>query len=320
MLTTLPFQIQTGSASRQHQIKIGETVDNLRYDYDPIVARRKIEWPNKAPVAFWICPNIEYFHIDKPILESPNPTVPEISAYSLRDYGARVGVFRMMEVFDKHGIRASVLLNSDACDRYPFIIEEGMKRNWEWLGHGITNNLRLTSYPKDDEIEVIRKVKDTITKATGMAPKGWLGPALAESFETPDLLASEGFEYVCDWVCDDQPTPMRVRQGRMLVVPYDQGLNDIRVFMRGNHTPAEYCQMLCDQFDTLFREGEKSGRVMGVPLHPFVIGLPFRIKYLDNALEYIFSHKGVWRATGGEIADWYYRNYYEDPGKYPVKL
>ena len=220
-------------------------MENRRYDYRPAPGREKIEWPNGAKLAFWICPNIEYFHIDKPIMESPNPTVPEISAYSLRDYGSRVGVFRMMEVFDKHGMRASVLLNSDVCERYSFIIEEGKKRNWEWLGHGITNNLRLTSYPKDQEIEVIRKVKDTMTKSIGTAPKGWLGPALAESFETPDLLASEGFEYVCDWVCDDQPVPMRVRQGRMLIVPYDQGLNDIRAFMRSNHTPAEYCQMLC---------------------------------------------------------------------------
>ena len=294
-------------------------MDNLRYDYDPIVTRKKLEWPNNARVALWVCPNIEYFHIDKPIMESPNPTVPEISAYSLRDYGSRVGVFRMMEIFDKHRIRGSVLLNSDVCERNPFIIDEGKKRDWEWLGHGVTNNLRITSYPQDEERELIRKVKETITRAIGQPPKGWLGPALAESFNTPDHLAAEGFEYLCDWVCDDQPVPMRVRQGRMLVVPYDQGLNDIRVFMRGNHTPAEYCQMLCDQFDTLYREGEKSGRVMGIPLHPFVIGLPFRIKYLDKALEYILSHEGVWRATGWEIADWYYRHYYVDPGKLPLE-
>jgi hypothetical protein len=105
----------------------------------------------------------------------------------------------------------------------------------------------------------------------------------------------------------------------MLVVPYDQGLNDIRVFMRGNYTPAEYYQMLCDQFDTLYREGETSGRVMGIPLHPFVIGLPFRIKYLDKALEYMLSHDGVWRATGWEIAEWYYHHYYQDPGKFPAE-
>lgn len=111
-------------------------MDNLRYDYDPIVTRRKIEWPNNARVALWVCPNIEYFHIDKPILESPNPTVPEISAYSLRDYGSRVGVFRMMEVFDKHRVRASVLLNSDVCERYPFINRGGQEAElgmaWPW--------------------------------------------------------------------------------------------------------------------------------------------------------------------------------------------
>lgn len=289
---------------------------NRRYDYLPITKRKRIEWPDGARLAFWVCPNVEVFHIDKPVPNFGTTHIPDVQGYSLRDYGARVGVFRLMDALDRFGIRASVLLNAEACHHYPEIIDEGKKRNWEWLGHGMTNSLVLSNYSPEEERKVIREVKEIITTAVGQPPKGWLGPGLVETFDTPDHLAAEGFEYVCDWGFDDQPVPMRVRSGRLISVPYDQGINDIRVFLRSNFTPEEYYRQVCDQFDRLYQEGEKSGRVMGLPLHPFVIGLPFRIKYLEKALDYICSHGKVWLATGREIADCYYRHHYEDPGKF----
>jgi allantoinase len=290
-------------------------MENRRYDYLPIVGRPVIQWPDDARIALLVCPNIEYFHIDKHIPPAQDPQVPDVPAYTLRDFGSRIGVFRMMDVLDKHGIRASVLLNSDVCEQHPKIIEEGKKRNWEWLGHGTTNNLRLTHYPLEEEREVIRQVKETITASVGTAPKGWLGPGGGvQTFNTPDHLAAEGFEYTCDWGFDEQPIPMRVRSGRMIAMPYQQGVNDIQVLHYANHTPEDYLRMVCDQFDVLYEDGEKSGRVMTLPLHPFVIGLPFRIKYLDKALDYICSHNKVWRATGWEVASWYYEHHYEDPG------
>ena len=181
-------------------------METQRYDYQAIVDRPPLRWPNGARVALWVCPNIECFHIDRAV-RAPGaaPHLPDVQSYSLRDYGSRVGVFRMMDVFDKHGIRASVLLNAEVCDRHPKIIEEGKKRNWEWLGHGLTNNSVLSSYPPEKQGEVIRQIRDRITAAVGKAPKGWLGPGLDETFETPDHLAAEGFEYLCDWSHDDQP-------------------------------------------------------------------------------------------------------------------
>lgn len=288
-------------------------MDNPRYDYSPIIDRPRLEWPDGARLAFWVCPNIEYFHIDKPLPGASGP-LPDVQAYTVRDYGSRVGVFRLMEVLDKYGIRASVLLNAEVCEKQPAIIEAGKKRNWEWLGHGMTNNIRMNQYPPEEERNVIRQVKEVIARATGRAPKGWLGPGLAETFATPDHLAAEGFEYVCDWACDDQPVPMRVKSGRMLIVPYQQGVNDIGLLVHMQHSPETYFRMVCDQFETLYRESERSGRVMALPLHPYITGLPHTIKYLDRALEYICSHRGVWRATGWEIAEWYYRNYYTPPG------
>lgn len=289
-------------------------MENSRYDYSPIIKRKPLKWPNGARVALWVCPNIEYFYIDKPLRGGfGTPHLPDVTGYTLRDYGSRIGVFRLMEVLDKHEIRASVLLNADVCKKQPEIIEQGNKRKWEWLGHGLTNNLALNDYPPEDEQRIIREVTETIASSTGKKPKGWLGPGLIETFNTPDLLAAEGYEYVCDWGCDDQPIPMRVKSGRMIVVPYEQGINDINIFLRRNHTPEEYLRMVCDQFDALYEEGAKSARVMAIPLHPFIIGFPFRIRYLDKALEYICSHKDVWRATGWEIAEWFYKNYYKDP-------
>ncbi|MBI2319685.1 MAG: hypothetical protein HYU75_22480 [Betaproteobacteria bacterium] len=179
----------------------------------------------------------------------------------------------------------------------------------------MNNHLRLIDYPLDGERGIIRQVKETIAAAAGKAPRGWLGPTGAETVNTLDHLAAEGFDYVCDWRCDDQPIPMRVRTGRMIAMPYNQGVSDRQLFLFRSYTGEQYTRTVCDQFDTLYEEGAKNGRVMGLGMHPFIIGLPYRIKALDNALKYICSHKDVWCATAGEICDWYCQHCYEDPGR-----
>jgi allantoinase len=285
-----------------------------RYDYSPIIRRKPLEWPNNARVALVVAPNIESFHIDRVIPSSPSNKLPDVTGYTLRDYGSRIGVFRMMDVLDKHGIRATVLLNSDVCAHHPAIIEEGNQRRWEWLGHGVTNNIRINQYPPEEERGVIRRIKETIQAATGKAPRGWLGPGGGDqSADTLDHLAAEGFDYTCDWGCDDQPVAMRVKTGRMIGIPYQQGLNDIRTMFQDHATAKDWLQMVCDQFDVLYAEGATQPRVMTIPLHPFVIGLPFRVKYLDEALKYICAREEVWKATGSEIADHFYANYYQKP-------
>src|SRR5215204_1031607 len=161
-----------------------------RYDYSPIVRRQVLKWPKGARVALVVAPNIEFFHIDKVIPGAVNSLLPDVTGYALRDYGSRIGVFRMMDVLDKHGVRATVLLNADVCEHHPAIIDEGKKRNWEWLGHGVTNNIRINQYPADEERSVIRQIRDTIKSSTGQAPRGWLGPGGGdESAQTLDHLA-----------------------------------------------------------------------------------------------------------------------------------
>ena len=149
-------------------------MQNRRYDYVPIIRRKKITWPKDTRIALWVAPNIEFFHFDMPIRGSGSNHAPDVPGYTLRDYGSRVGVFRIMDVLEQFNIRASVLLNAEVCQHHPAIIEEGNKREWEWLGHGMTNSISMLDYPVEEELDIIRKVKQIVTSATGKAPKGWL--------------------------------------------------------------------------------------------------------------------------------------------------
>lgn len=280
-------------------------LENERYPYWPLPARPPIRWPNDARIAVWVIPNVEHFRFGLPVAGAPGPT-PHLPEFAARDYGARVGVWRMMDVLDKHSIRATVALNADVCRFYPQIIEAGQARGWEWMGHGVTNSEALPGMTPDQEIRTIRETIRGIAEATGGAPRGWLGPGMRETEVTPDLLAECGIEYTGDWIADDQPFQIRVRSGRLLSIPYSRELNDIPAYARMGLTPEQFAQMIKDQFDVLYEEGEQSGRVMAIALHPYLSGHPFRSKWLDHALGYIARHERVWWATGSEIADWYF--------------
>jgi len=282
-------------------------MENPRYDYSPIIDRSPLSWPNGARVALWVIPNIEYFEFDLPAtaFRPPPREMPDVINYSWRDYGSRVGIWRMMETLDRFRIRGTAALNSQVCRHHPRIIEEMLKRRWELMGHGNTNSRGIVGLSEDAEREVIESTIRVIREFTGQTPRGWLGPGLGETYNTPDLLAEAGIRYVCDWVADDQPFPMKVRRGSLLAMPYTLELNDIPLFIGQNRTGQQYFETIRDQFDVLYREGEENGRVMAISLHPFLIGVPHRARYLEKALDHICRHSGVWLATGWEIADWY---------------
>jgi allantoinase len=289
-------------------------MENNLYRYWPIVRRPRLELPNGARVAFWVGLNIEHFLLDKPSTSITPVTaslVPDPLNYGWRDYGPRVGVWRVMDVLDRVGMRASVLLNSDVCQYYPEIVEEGNQRKWVWLAHGKNNSTLQSNMSPEEERSYLADVVGTIKQSTGQQPRGWLGPALSETFETPNILAELGVNYTCDWCNDDQPYPMQVRQGRMISLPYSIEVNDIPVALDRGLPAEQLTQMIKDQFDQLYADAERGGRIMAVALHPFIIGQPFRAKYLEQALSYVAGHDKVWIATSDEIADWYYANYYE---------
>jgi peptidoglycan/xylan/chitin deacetylase (PgdA/CDA1 family) len=289
-------------------------MDNQLYDYSPIINRPKLEWPNGARVAFWIGLNIEHYEVDKPstsIFGGTAALQPDPLNYGWRDYGPRVGIWRMMDVLDKHHMRASVLLNSDVCERYPQILAAGRQRNWAWLAHGKNNSIFEAGMTLDEERAYLTNVVETIAAAVGQRPRGWLGPALTETFNTPELLAELGLTYLLDWCNDDQPFPLNVKASRMISVPYSIEMNDVSLFVGKSLSPADFAQMVMDQFDVLYEEGAASGRTMCLALHPFIVNQPFRHKYLDRALEYITGHDGVWLTTSDEIAEWYFSNAYD---------
>ena len=279
------------------------------FPYSPIIHRPPLKWPNGAHVALWVIPNVEFFALDEKVPPGSGGTgvpVPDVPTWSSRDYGNRVGVFRLMEVLDRHGIRATVALNSELCAEHPAIIEEGNKRRWEWMGHCESNTRRLNAAAPGEEPRIIKNALATIERATGARPRGWLGSGLQETWDTLDLLAAEGCDYVCDWTNDDQPYIMSLDGGKTLVsVPYSHEINDKPAFERFNCTADEFRDMICRQFDVLYREGAQSGRVMAIAIHPYLTGVPHRIDAFDAALHYISRHGRVWKTTGTEIARHY---------------
>jgi allantoinase len=282
------------------------------FPYSSITKRPKLTWPNGARLALWVNPNIEFFGLDDVMPGVVNERVPREQAripnvrnWSLRDYGNRVGVWRLIETLARHGIRASAALNSELCEHHPEIIEETVKLGWEFIGHGQTNAIRLNEMSPEQEGEAIRVTIDRIAQASGQPVRGWLGPGLAETWHTLDHLAAADIRYVCDWVNDDQPYPLRVGSPPMISLPYSVQTNDVPAYFDMKISVPEFEMMLRRQFDTLYRESEASGRVMAIAVHPFVTGQPHRIGALDSALAYICSHPDVWLATGWEIVQHY---------------
>ena len=272
------------------------------FPYKPINRRPKLKWPNGANVAVWVIPNIEFFPLDDPVPGSRYSYTPEVSSWAMRDYGARIGIFRIMDVLSNREIRASVTLNSEVCDVYPEIMEDAVKLGWEFLGHNQSNSRPFHSTPPEKDKLLVHDALNRIKKTTGRKPRGWLGSGLQETWDTLDYLADEGLDYVCDWINDDQPYFIETKSKKLVSLPYSTEINDLPQFRMGRSN-EEFELMIRRQFDTLYREGEESARVMAICLHPFVIGVSHRIWVLESALDYIQNHEKVWFATGEEIVD-----------------
>lgn len=267
--------------------------------------RQPLRWSNGARVAVWVIPNIEYFAIDKggtSIRPNPTPLNPDIPNHTWREYGPRVGVWRMIECMEKLGVPGTVALNAAVCDEYPEIVEETRRLGWEHMGHGWTNAEQLPGMEEAEERKLLARVRERMRAFFGAAPRGWLSPALNETWATPDLLKEEGYEYTCDWVHDDQPTWLQTRAGPLMTMPYSIEVNDLPVFLARHQTPEDFRHLICAHADQLVRDAEVHARVMAIALHPMIIGTPHRIAALAEALRHLQS-LGVWFAKAGDIAD-----------------
>lgn len=273
--------------------------------YHPVGRDRPpITWPDGARVALWIAPNIEFYELDPPVNphRAPYPRPhPDVVRYGHRDYGNRVGVWRLIDAMDELGLRGSVSLSVAVCDHHPEIVAACAERGWEFFSHGTYNTRYAYGLDEPAERAMIEDAIATVRRATGQELAGWLGPALTHTERTFDLLAEHGIRYVCDLFHDDRPTPLRTA-GRLISLPYAWEVNDFVAYLAHGATPRRYGQMLKDQFDQLYAEG---GTVVCVPLHPFLACQPHRLGPIVEALAHMLAHEGVWAATGREIAAWY---------------
>ena len=279
-----------------------------RVPYSAIIERPRLKLPGAARVAVWTIVNVEEWSIERPmprsVLPPPygQPLLPDLPNWAWHEYGMRVGFWRFLEVLNQFKVKATLALNGSVIKSYPPVAKAALDAGWEFMGHGF---VQRPMHHLDDQRAAIRQTINAIKSYTGKVPRGWESPGLTETFETIDLLADEGIEYVADWVLDDQPVRIETASGPIVSVPYTVEMNDIAMMQIQHHPSHEWLRRGTDTFDRLWREGETIPRVMAISVHPYISGVPHRIAYLEKLYEYILSREGVLMWTGAQILDWF---------------
>ncbi|MEW5888647.1 MAG: polysaccharide deacetylase family protein [Pseudomonadota bacterium] len=279
-----------------------------RLAYSAIVDRPRLRLPHDARVVVWPIVNVEEWEIiramPRQVLPAPTgvPVLPDVANWAWHEYGMRVGFWRLKAVLDRLGIKATLSINGKVCDTYPRIAEAALDAGWEFMGHGF---VQMPTHQVADQRAMIAETVATIERFTGTRPVGWLGPGLTQTLDTVDHLAEAGIRYIGDWVLDDQPCFFKTAFGDMVAMPYSLELNDIPMMAVQHHRSDVFLERVKDTFDCLYQEGIEQPRIMGIPVHPFLSGVPHRIKYFEQALEYLQRHAGVLFWTGAQILDWF---------------
>jgi hypothetical protein len=275
-----------------------------RYPYSPITARPIYDWPAGKRLAFYVALNLEWFSFGEGLGAelAPGGPQPDVLNYAWRDYGNRVGVFRLAELFADLGWPVALLTNSTMIAEAPQAL--AAFPGAELVGHGRSNSERQGTLSEADERALIAESTAALARYAGTRPRGWLGPWISQSAATPALLHEEGYDYLLDWCHDDQPVWMTTRQGRILSVPYPQELNDIPQIVGRKREGADFADMILDSFEVMQAECERRPLVMGIALHPYLVGWPHRFKHLARALKAVAREAGdrVWFTTPGAIA------------------
>jgi allantoinase len=288
--------------------EVGASVRD-RVTYEPIHRRRALKLPGDARVAVWTIVNVENWSpaggMPRAVLPPPmgQPLLPDVPNWSWHEYGMRVGFWRFLETLQARSLKATFAVNGSACSMYREACEAARDAGWEFMGHGF---VQRPMHKVDDQAAAIADTIAAIRELTGKAPRGWESPGLTETDDTIDLLAAAGIEYVADWVLDEQPVPIRTRTGRMISVPYTVEINDVVMSAVQQQPSDEILRRGRDQFDRLYLDGAKAPRVMAISIHPYLTGVPHRIKYLEALYDYILGHEGVVMWTGEQILDWYH--------------
>ena len=283
-------------------------MDHDQYDWSMLANRKPVEWPGKARVALWINVALQYFPLNqegKPFAPVGGMTTayPDLRHYTLREYGNRVGIYRLLKAFDQYKVKPTFAVNTRLAERYPYLINRIKERGDEIICHGW--HMDAPHYGGQDEAEeeaLITKSLDGLRKITGQSIEGWISPSKSQSANTPSLLAKHGVKYMCDWINDDMPYPFRTKSGEITAMPLSTELEDRFIMQANLHSESEYADQIIDAFDYLYKEAEEQGgRMLALSIHPWMLGQPHRIGKLEQVLAYITGHKDVWSASAGEI-------------------
>jgi peptidoglycan/xylan/chitin deacetylase (PgdA/CDA1 family) len=279
-----------------------------RLPYQAIVDRPKLKLPDGKRIAVWVILNVEEWGIERPmprtVLPPPmgQPLLPDVPNWSWHEYGMRSGFWRQHQALTSRNIPTTMAINGNVCNSYPRVASAGLDAGWEFMGHGF---LQGPMHNLEDQRGAIHLTMDTIERFTGTRPTSWESPGLTETPETLDLLRESGVKYVADWVLDDLPQEVETPHGTITTIPYTVEMNDITVYALQQHQSDEFLRRGRDQFDRLYAESADNARVMAISIHPYVTGVPHRIRYLEELLDYVGGHEGVSWMTASEIGDWY---------------
>jgi len=282
-----------------------------RFEYSAMPERERLQLPDKARMAVYLIVNVEEWDIQKPVArEYVTPpagvvTVPNVPNWSWHEYGMRVGIWRIMEALSKRNLRANISVNAGVCEGHGEpVAKAGLEAGWDFLGHGYA---QAAIHTIEDQQAVIRKSFEVIKNYTGKAPKGWQGPGLHETLDTVDYLAEAGFKFVCDWPMDEHPVEMQTSAGPIMAIPYSFELSDLPMMVVHTHESDVWLKRAVDQFDRLYEESADQPRIMSMGIHPYIMGVPHRIKYFEAAYDHMLKKADVWFTTADEIYEWFKR-------------
>lgn len=283
-------------------------MDHDRYEWSDLFNRKPLAWPQGARIALSVVTHVQYFPLDMPAKPFKAPGAlsmpyPDFRYYTNRDYGNRVGIFRVLKLLGEKGLTTSFAINGIIAKRYPALVRAVVEGGHEIVAHGLDmGKVHHSGLAEDEENRIVAEALRLLREASGQKVEGWLSPGRAQGFNTPDLLARNGVTYSLDWANDDLPYEMRTKEGPLTAMPLAYETDDRVVADEYFQSEADWVQQVKDRFDVLYRESaECGGRVMSLPLHSWVSGMPYRVEYLREALDYILSHEGVWNAPAGEI-------------------
>ena len=279
-----------------------------RVPFSAIVDRPPMKLPGGARVVVWTIVNLEVWDIGKPMARQvlPAPTgavlIPDVPNWSWHEYGMRVGFWRFKALFDKLGLRPTLSINARVCLDYPRVAQACKDAGWEFMGHSFEQG---PIHKEENQQAMIERSLDTLEKFTGKRPVGWLGPGLTQTFETPELLAAAGIQYIGDWVYDDEPTTIQTAKGPLVTLPYSVENNDIPMMIVQHHEAAYFTRKVIDTFDRYYEEGAERPKILAIAIQPYISGQPFRIKYLEEVYARIAKMPGVLHWNGEQILEWY---------------